>query len=206
MGEERKNTICTVKWHLRIARNRPERKKKKTSETTLLAFAVLIYKLKQWANVSFNMPSSWAENCAFKRPDDFGPVWQASNTLRVVSGPGGAAGLWAKREVKVLALLHSPFKHDRFFEVSVHWLEGFYLLPCQRNSRFTTLPGKFLHMRLSCFGVGAHSCNFPNWNAFSLFCLNLTIGSSCEPSQLQGSCLFLFWVPVTFIRHLLVWN
>ena len=79
-GREKKSTICTVKWHLRKARNRPERKKK--SEMTLLACAVLIYKLKQWANVSFNMPSSWAENCASKRPDDFGPVWQAWNALR----------------------------------------------------------------------------------------------------------------------------
>lgn len=50
------------------------------------------------------MPSSRAENCTFKCPDDFGPVWQASNTLH-----GGAAGLWEKREVKALALLHSPF-------------------------------------------------------------------------------------------------
>lgn len=105
-----------------------------------------------------------------------------------------------------LFLLHSPFKHDWFFEVSVHRLEGFYLLPCQRNSRFAALPGKFLHVRLSWFAVLAHSCNLPNWNAFSSLCLNLTIGSSCRPSQLQGNCLFLFWVPVTFIRHLLVWN
>lgn len=124
----------------------------------------------------------------------------------VRAGPWRSAGLWEKWEVKVLALLHSLFKHDWFFEVSVHWLEGFYLLPCQRNSRLTTLPGKFLYTRLSCFGVLAHSCNFPNWNAFSLLCLNLTIGSSCKASQLQGNCLFLFWVPVTFIRQLLVWN
>lgn len=133
--------------------------------------------------------------------DPFDKHW-----TRGVPGPGGAAGLWEKQEVKVLALLHSPFKHDQFFEVAVHWLKGFYLLPCQRNSTFTTLPGKFLHMRLSSFGVLVNSCNFPNWNAFSLLCLNLTIGSSCKPSQLQGNCVFLFPVPVTFIGHLLVWN
>lgn len=64
---------------------------------------------------------------------------------------GGAAGLWEKQRrwkpcspaltlYLFIYFLHSPFKHDWFFEVSVHRLEGFYLLPCQRNSRFTALP------------------------------------------------------------------
>lgn len=128
---------------------------------------------------------NWTHGCAR-------PWWRCW----LVRGTGG----------KVLALLHSLSKHDRFFEVAVHWLKGFYLLPCQRNSTFTALPGKFLHMRLSCFGVLANSCNFPNWNAFSFLCLNLTVGSSCKTSQLQGNCVFLFPVPVTFIGHLLVWN
>ena len=114
--------------------------------------------------MGFNIPSSIAENCTFKCPDDSGPIHE--RWTHWVPGPGWASELWEGNRGQKSLL--SPSKHAWYLEAVVHCLEGFYLLPRQRSSRFTTLPGKFLHTGLSCFCVLDHSCHFSNWNAFSV--------------------------------------
>lgn len=113
--------------------------------------------------MGFNIPSSIAENCTFKCPDDSGPI--PERWAHRVPGPGSAGELWEGQGAKVLLL--SPSKHAWYFEAVVHRLEGFYLLTRQRSSRFTASLGSFSTLGFLVFGF-LHTRNFSNWNAFSV--------------------------------------
>lgn len=138
---------------------------------TLLAAAVLTYKLKQWTNVSFNMPSSRAENCTFKCPDDFGPVWQALNT-RVCQALVEMLACERNRRWKsllscTLSLNTTGSLRLRFTDLKV----------------FICCPAKeILHLQLS---LG----NFCTWGFLVLvFLLTLVISPTGMP------CLFSVWI------------